>query len=409
MAEGNPKVQAEKMANQLRRMGRKYTVKSGDSWFKIAGRIYGDQRMAGELARMNNGVNMLQPGMVLRLPNQRRNPYIGQNEFDGVGSGQPPAVPVSAVQASTAAVAPPPVNFYGDAPAYIPPGFQYTPPAPAQAPNMASGREGGLMGNRAQPQPTRQGGGRPLYAPTPAPTLNSARKQRPAKGGTPQTPPAPVGMGGYQGGQQPGQNRPPRRLPNRYQGTAPQQPPQQVQAPAGGRPVTAPRPQGVRPEDYIPPGYNYPPIPQTPQVNAPKQQYPTYNWQRQYQRPWDVRNIELLAQGQYPYTIPEQDLIDYGVNPLLVEEAGYQYVPEMRVYVKLNPAASTKPTTSGGGGGGYPGSYGGRGGRSGVRFPSYGSIGGVSRSRYTPVSQVVSPTGRQYFDPTEFSGISWRI
>ena len=47
-----------------------YEVQQGDSFFKVAERLYGDQRYAGALMDANPGVNMLKPGMKLRLPGE---------------------------------------------------------------------------------------------------------------------------------------------------------------------------------------------------------------------------------------------------------------------------------------------------------------------------------------------------
>lgn len=48
----------------------KYTVKKGDSWASIAGKLYGgDQRFYNVLMAANSGINMLQPGMVIDAPN----------------------------------------------------------------------------------------------------------------------------------------------------------------------------------------------------------------------------------------------------------------------------------------------------------------------------------------------------
>ena len=53
-----------------------YTVKTGDSWAKIAGKVYGDQRMFLELAKANQGVYVLQAGMVLDLPPAYEDPFV---------------------------------------------------------------------------------------------------------------------------------------------------------------------------------------------------------------------------------------------------------------------------------------------------------------------------------------------
>lgn len=53
-----------------------YTVKPGDSWFRIAGILYGDQRMAGELQAMNAGIDVLQPGMKIKIPDKPAEGYV---------------------------------------------------------------------------------------------------------------------------------------------------------------------------------------------------------------------------------------------------------------------------------------------------------------------------------------------
>src|SRR3990167_3495594 len=57
-----------------------YVVKRGDSWVRIAGQVYGDQRMFGELIRANSKLasGMLQPGDVLRLPPKKDRPFDPQ-------------------------------------------------------------------------------------------------------------------------------------------------------------------------------------------------------------------------------------------------------------------------------------------------------------------------------------------
>jgi hypothetical protein len=60
----------------------KYTVKSGDSWARIAGRVYGDQRMFAALMRANRGILVLRPGMVIDLPEPQANPYVGPADIE---------------------------------------------------------------------------------------------------------------------------------------------------------------------------------------------------------------------------------------------------------------------------------------------------------------------------------------
>ncbi len=54
----------------------RYTVKPGDSWAKIAGKVYGDQRMFQEIMKANPNIRVLQPGMKLRLPSKVAKPVV---------------------------------------------------------------------------------------------------------------------------------------------------------------------------------------------------------------------------------------------------------------------------------------------------------------------------------------------
>lgn len=58
-----------KAKNQSRYAPKTHTVKQGQSWFSIAGEVYGDQRYAGELANANPDINTLKAGQVIKLPN----------------------------------------------------------------------------------------------------------------------------------------------------------------------------------------------------------------------------------------------------------------------------------------------------------------------------------------------------
>lgn len=105
---------AEKFKNQSRRLPGRYTVRTGDSWTRIAEKLYGPlyqdtikaQKMAEQLARANAKVGTLRPGTVLRVARPRRNPYLTQ-AFMG-DTGQAPAV-APAVQGYTGPVAQAPV------------------------------------------------------------------------------------------------------------------------------------------------------------------------------------------------------------------------------------------------------------------------------------------------------------
>ena len=93
---------------------RKYTVTGGDNWSTIAERIYGDSRMAYQLAQANPGVLTLHAGMDLRLPRPPtpgRTPYVAPG-WGGTGTAQP-AQPVPQGYAPKANYAPVPVNPLG--------------------------------------------------------------------------------------------------------------------------------------------------------------------------------------------------------------------------------------------------------------------------------------------------------
>jgi hypothetical protein len=70
-------------------MAATYTVQTGDSWEKIAGKVYGNQRMFLELAKANQGIYNLAPGMVLDLPPAYEDPFVS-NEA-AVAQGMTPA------------------------------------------------------------------------------------------------------------------------------------------------------------------------------------------------------------------------------------------------------------------------------------------------------------------------------
>ncbi len=148
-----------KLRNQIRlgKIARKYTVKGGDSWFKIAGRLYakyfgGDvkaaQRMAGELARANRGVKRLKAGITLKLPLPPmggRTPYIAPGQFADM-----PTAPAPAPAATARAPAPTaPTPTVADIPAPpVPPGTA-PPPSPGGRPPP-----GGRPGGRRRGAPT---------------------------------------------------------------------------------------------------------------------------------------------------------------------------------------------------------------------------------------------------------------
>ena len=60
-----------------------YTVKPGDSWFRIAGNVYGDQRMAGALQAANSNISVIKTGQTLRLPDKQDDPYVSEATVSG--------------------------------------------------------------------------------------------------------------------------------------------------------------------------------------------------------------------------------------------------------------------------------------------------------------------------------------
>lgn len=58
------------------RNGNTWVVKGGDNIANIAEQVYGNERMMAEIIRLNGGVKTIRPGMVLKLPNKKRNEDI---------------------------------------------------------------------------------------------------------------------------------------------------------------------------------------------------------------------------------------------------------------------------------------------------------------------------------------------
>lgn len=112
-----------------------YTVQPGDSWTRIAGNVYGDQRMFQLLQEANADISMLHPGMVINLPEQVANPYVSQAAL----TSQTNPFAYGGLTPAPTATAPAPV-----------PTPRIVPQQPYRAPGQ--GREGGLMASRIQPQ-----------------------------------------------------------------------------------------------------------------------------------------------------------------------------------------------------------------------------------------------------------------
>ena len=71
----------------MARRRKRYKVKAGDNYFTIAEELFGDQRFAGYLIRANPGINVLHPGIVLKVPKidpETTEPIIGQAAWERV-------------------------------------------------------------------------------------------------------------------------------------------------------------------------------------------------------------------------------------------------------------------------------------------------------------------------------------
>jgi hypothetical protein len=77
----------------------KYTVKSGDSLAKIAGIVYGDQRMMQALSDYNGGVMNLKAGMVLNLPDMPQDVVV-TNQFVTKANAQQQAADAASGQSN---------------------------------------------------------------------------------------------------------------------------------------------------------------------------------------------------------------------------------------------------------------------------------------------------------------------
>lgn len=221
-----------------------YTVQPGDSWSRIAGSVYGNQRYFAMLASYNGGVD-LHPGMVIDIPD-----LLG---IEPGSTPQEPNVPPGALQYYS------PANWNASQapPIYNNPNFpleqeikdaqatQPIQPGPMQwTPQQAQVQQ---PPRRVQP-PGRRGGRRGAGPVTPAPP-------RPPIYGPSYTPPSPGGGGGGNWGT--GLN-----LPNYGQGWYPQELP----GPVAPVPSVAPTPpefpqeafetmQGLMRQVWVPPLY----------------------------------------------------------------------------------------------------------------------------------------------------------
>ena len=71
----------------MARRRKRYKVKAGDNYFTIAEELFGDQCFAGYLIRANPGINVLHPGIVLKVPKidpETTEPIIGKAAWERV-------------------------------------------------------------------------------------------------------------------------------------------------------------------------------------------------------------------------------------------------------------------------------------------------------------------------------------
>jgi hypothetical protein len=81
-------------------MANSYTVKAGDSWAKIAGEIYGNQRMYIELMKANGDIGMLKPGQTIYLPEGMSNNDIVITNKEAQAAGMATTDELKAMYAS---------------------------------------------------------------------------------------------------------------------------------------------------------------------------------------------------------------------------------------------------------------------------------------------------------------------
>lgn len=387
---------AEKFKNQSRRLPGKYTVKTGDSWTKIAEKLYGPlyqdnikaQKMAEQLARANPKVNALRPGTVVRIARPRRNPYLTQ-AFLG-DTGQPAPAPTPAAPAYTGAAPQAPV-VQG-----VAPGVNY---------NVAS----------TQGRPWAQGGNTPQMDGVIQPTYLQGAQRRPGfnlGNYNYSTVNQPSTVNPYQSRQvitgagtpitlppQPGSTDPvyqPTYLP----GKAPTQPVQGLGYRNFNQPVTVTRNRPPTPEPVSP--YRQQLIDRGNAMD-PNQVLPFTS----------VVDQELAA-GIRPIFIYDWDRQRLGLTDEVLSAMGYIQNPLTGSWIRQGAASMPTTDANSGGwqsGGGYSGGYspGFRGG-SGTRGGGYGGGGytgyggsGVERARGYPTeaARMIREAG--------IGLISWRI
>ena len=80
-----------KLQKRNRQRGNKQRLqKDYNNWFDLAQDLYGDQRMAQELANANPNMLSFGRGMTIRTPGQRKDPYMSQSFIEGKNWGALP-------------------------------------------------------------------------------------------------------------------------------------------------------------------------------------------------------------------------------------------------------------------------------------------------------------------------------
>lgn len=360
-------LQQETFHSKARKAPISYTVKSGDSWFSIAQKLYGGvfddpaqaARMAQALARANGDVSTLRAGMVLKAPRAQANPYVSQGFMDNAGAPGSPAqaAPVKpAVQPAlqSAAITPAAPTWNGGG-TYAP-GAGFTAPAPL-APVITALPDTQNKFTYSPPAPA------PLYGPAGF-TANKLYQQQMVSGGEGGTPSVTTTLPDTQAGQA-------SALP--WSGGGTYQPGAGFSAP---KPPANTAPPTVGVFGLSQPGLGL--LQPTPGVQMHSSIIPY-----------------LLQQGIYPLVFYGYDQAKMGITDAELSAAGYKR-DKWGTWIRQSPTAGRKPQAATGGySGGYSG--GGRGGGG-------GGGGGTPRS-----INGYAPAASRGYDPSLLGLISWRI
>ena len=96
-----------KRQKRNRQRGKKQRLqKNYTNWFSLAQDLYGDQRMAEELARANPNISRFSRGMTIKTPGQRKDPRISQGFIEGRSWGSLPGAAEGFARQQQAAGAP---------------------------------------------------------------------------------------------------------------------------------------------------------------------------------------------------------------------------------------------------------------------------------------------------------------